>query len=1066
MRHVLCSASSVAALMSLAVFPATAQEAGSQAVQVAQAPTTQQSSELVQADQTAAAESAEDDDRVVVTGSLFAGTPEDSPLPVQVFSVEELEEQGSPTALDFARNLAISGPTGGDSNAFGGGGYGNVQFNLRGIGADKTLTLLNGRRMSENSNLVPSNAMSRLEILKDGAAVVYGADASGGVVNFITRTDFTGLEVSGKYKYIKDSEGGDYGLSVLGGFGEGESNFLWAFDYTHRSILNSEDRPDIVLINRDINPFPWSTLSNTAIYNAYGARPTVPAGNSAAQEFGPPITGNWADFTRTSCEAVHGYYLTNAAGAPTSCASTYMPFINLADDQDTYRFYSQYKSALSDNVDFDVVGVYGQIVGTIKGAGGNAMVRGPGRSIGSVNQLYVPRENPGFMDFATRSGLINSPNFASVAGVSPQSYRIYGHSGSPFWWGKDDSINIFNDTQTFHVSSGLRGTLGDFSDTLKDIGFDFAVTYNQQIAAGGSWDIVGWKLDEALNGFGGPNCNAPDLNPYQFGTQNPGAAGKNGCQWFNPFASSFASQPQLGLANPVFVPALENNSRSLHDWMVDPWNNESVSTNLIVDLVLRGETPLALPGGKVAIAGGTQWGQDEFRQTLTDSYSNGLLPCEWPSNFTTGVTVPDGPDAGTDPDVIAVPQQPRNPSDPLFTGCTEDRAGPGVFRPTNPPSNADLQHLSFFGEAQVPVFDNLNLILAVRREDFSNNLGATIYKVSGKWNVWGPLSVRASYGTNYQAPAASLVPGEINNANLAITRAAGNWRTQSTVTRADIRPETATVQNYGVIWQSQGFAADHDLTLILDYFDIETKDPIGQLAGANDIVNSVFSGAAVPGSTGFFFANCSSPFIGRVQFNDVPSAPGGQCVQGVTTSDDFGLVRTELGNGPGDHVAGFDFQGSYRMPLGPGDLSLNADASLLTKYDRLARTLDGVVIAPADDRLGFLNKEGGGSGTVAEVRANASANYGLGKHNLNFGVTYVSAVEDDRPGIQYGEFGDDWIVARLTYMYDIDDSLRLRATVDNLFDRNPPPSQQEFSFDPLIGNALGRTIEVSLTKTF
>ena len=73
------------------------------------------------------------------------------------------------------------------------------------------------------------------------------------------------------------------------------------------------------------------------------------------------------------------------------------------------------------------------------------------------------------------------------------------------------------------------------------------------------------------------------------------------------------------------------------------------------------------------------------------------------------------------------------------------------------------------------MLDNLNFQAAVRREEFSGGLGATVYKVSGKWDVCGPLSIRGSYGTNYQAPPVGLVPGEITNGVRSYTRAGGNW---------------------------------------------------------------------------------------------------------------------------------------------------------------------------------------------------------------------------------------------------------------------------------------------------
>ena len=93
--------------------------------------------------------------------------------------------------------------------------------------------------MSQNTANIPSAAIARTEILKDGAAVIYGADATGGVVNFITRDNFTGLEVGGQYKLIDGSDG-DYGLNIIGGIGEGDVNFMWSAEWEHRSRLETD----------------------------------------------------------------------------------------------------------------------------------------------------------------------------------------------------------------------------------------------------------------------------------------------------------------------------------------------------------------------------------------------------------------------------------------------------------------------------------------------------------------------------------------------------------------------------------------------------------------------------------------------------------------------------------------------------------------------------------------------------------------------------------------------------------------------------------------------------------
>lgn len=157
-------------------------------------------------------------EEVVVTGSLIRGTPVDAALPVESYSQADLALSGSPSALEFAKSLSVSGATTGESYYFGGAAQtGSVQYNLRGIGSDKTLTLFNGRRVTQNTSVIPTIALQRTELLKDGAAVTYGADATGGVVNFIGRDSFEGVEFQGSYKGISDSDG-DWNFGVVGGF--------------------------------------------------------------------------------------------------------------------------------------------------------------------------------------------------------------------------------------------------------------------------------------------------------------------------------------------------------------------------------------------------------------------------------------------------------------------------------------------------------------------------------------------------------------------------------------------------------------------------------------------------------------------------------------------------------------------------------------------------------------------------------------------------------------------------------------------------------------------------------
>jgi len=412
---------------------------------------------------------AESRDRVVITGSFIQGTPEDAALPVEVFTQEELESRGAPTALEFAKSLTIAGPTSGEAYYFGGPALiGSVNYNLRGIGADKTLTLLNGRRMSSNTSNIPFAALERVEILKDGA------DATGGVVNFITRDDFVGLQVNAQYKYI-DSSDGDYGLSILGGFGDDNINFLWSAEWEHRSALKAIDR-DFTLDSfnpaagvGNYNPAPWSTLTNLTGWLPLGPLPATPTIGANGAEFGAPIAGITSDFTPASCAAVGGRYDNNF-----TCAYNYSNYYNLVEDNDIYRAFAQLNGPFNDNTNFHVEAAYGQVkTPHMFASPSQPVLKGPAMATGATFQFYVPITNPYAAAFAARTGT------GAASGFTPVTYRVLGHGGNTAFGGQGVPDKI--DNQLWRISASLDGQLGDWAGIAKDVNYDFAVTYNQSI---------------------------------------------------------------------------------------------------------------------------------------------------------------------------------------------------------------------------------------------------------------------------------------------------------------------------------------------------------------------------------------------------------------------------------------------------------------------------------------------------------------------------------------------------------------------------------------------------------
>jgi iron complex outermembrane receptor protein len=177
-------------------------------------------------------------DAVRVTGTNIKRTDVEAAMPVTIIQKADIEAQGITSAeqllmqLNIATNgsdsLAANNSVSPPGQADGRGNNGLSGANLRGQGADATLVLLNGRRVAAQGlagqvvdlNSIPFQAIQRVEVLRDGASAVYGTDAIGGVVNFITKTDYQGLSVTAGADVTQEGGGNIYNASALAGWGD------------------------------------------------------------------------------------------------------------------------------------------------------------------------------------------------------------------------------------------------------------------------------------------------------------------------------------------------------------------------------------------------------------------------------------------------------------------------------------------------------------------------------------------------------------------------------------------------------------------------------------------------------------------------------------------------------------------------------------------------------------------------------------------------------------------------------------------------------------------------------
>ena len=173
-------------------------------------------------------------ERVEITGSAIKRIAAEGALPIQTISRKEIERQGITSAEQLIMMLSVNGNgldnLASNADVVGGaqrGSNGATSANLRGQGASSTLILLNGRRVAAHGlngaavdlNQIPMAAVERVEVLKDGASAIYGTDAIGGVINFILRKDFTGFLAQGFADVTQAGGGNIFRGSLVGGLG-------------------------------------------------------------------------------------------------------------------------------------------------------------------------------------------------------------------------------------------------------------------------------------------------------------------------------------------------------------------------------------------------------------------------------------------------------------------------------------------------------------------------------------------------------------------------------------------------------------------------------------------------------------------------------------------------------------------------------------------------------------------------------------------------------------------------------------------------------------------------------
>jgi iron complex outermembrane receptor protein len=321
------------------------------------------------------------DMKVTVTGTSIARVEAETALPVTVLTREDIARTGAVTADQLLNSVAAINTLGATVLATGAGTstFGQSSISMRGLGASRTLVLVNGRRISPfpgddgsavNVNAIPISAIERVEVLRDGASAIYGSDAIAGVVNFILTQSYRGAEAGITYGSPDSSGGGEqtsaYAVAGWGDLEKDRWNVNISASYTNEKALAARSRSYAATGNKD----PYYFAGATGQGNIEGAftpgTGSVAGGNWVAGSpqpgfGGSPFTGYGNPLAaQDTCESINMFNAGEGAKGVPYCAYDSAPFVALLPDRESWNFSGNFTWRVNKAMDFFADGLYSE----------------------------------------------------------------------------------------------------------------------------------------------------------------------------------------------------------------------------------------------------------------------------------------------------------------------------------------------------------------------------------------------------------------------------------------------------------------------------------------------------------------------------------------------------------------------------------------------------------------------------------------------------------------------------------------------------------------------------------
>jgi iron complex outermembrane receptor protein len=903
------------------------------------------------------ADNSEPMEQVVVSGSRLVTNGAQAPTPVTVVSMEQLQLAAPTNVVDGLLQLPVFLGSSSVNNQSTGttASNGADNLNLRGLGVQRTLVLVDGRRMVPDASLgavdaaqIPEALIKRVDVVTGGASAAYGSDAVAGVVNFVLDTHFEGLKVDAQGGISNYGDDANYKIDVTGGqsFMDDHLHIVGSFlDSKNNGVPNGEDRPwtatqaESAITNPNFNPaLPVSATNTTQIVVHNGYSSVAALGGLITNTTGPAAALRGTTFTPQG-QAVPFQYGSDLSAAYMAGGGGYNEslLLTLQPSQRRDQFFVHATYDIDDNLSAFV-----QVMASQNKIQYRSL---PTFELSSTAFTIFP--NNAFLPASLKTYLAANPAITSftVGRESPDIAIPYMDAITNSGTVTAGFDGKFWSTWQYHA----YGQVGKDYDSYKTL--DDPISDNLYRAA-----------DAVVNPANGQIVCASTLT-------NPG----NGCVPLDIFGFGAPSKAAL---NYVTGTAIEN--VNLEEDIAD----FSVSGDLF-----------DLQGGAASLAFGGTYRHEEFTQT---------------SN-------PQSQEIRTGAGIAGYP-----------AGLVNSLGG---YERTNPqPAGGSYSVYEGFVETELPVLKDLDWAKSLsfnaagRYVDYSISGSVEPWKVGGVYEPIDGLRFRISRSTDIRAPnLGELFQGSSQGTSIVQDPKNGG-QTYSVLTGAvgntGLTPEIANTFTYGAVVTPSilpGFTAS------IDYYQINIHDAISTLSAQQEL-NFCQNGSA---------QQCA--FILR------------------NPSGTLSRILLPYFNAADRLVKGVDFETSYDQDLSQLHDGWGGDINFRMLVSYLGQFTTQVTGAPAIQYAGDIENN-----STPMWNGIASATYNNGPYTFFLqermvGGGHFDNTNDNGLGVTPNTIGNVWYTDT-TISYQINDNLNAFLTVNNLFDRDPPPNPSYLIDSSSFGN--------------